>query len=113
MSNKTWTLNPRENILPTSQFGCSTPNWYDFCTKTGKYSPITSSSFMLHPLVNPWYYIGGVGPAWHFDGQYLYVRVVAPLCYNRNTYTQCNNAYFEQFGTQVYNPKAWKPTWPS
>jgi hypothetical protein len=34
MSNKTWTLNPREDMLPLDQMVC-TGTWWGMCQKTG------------------------------------------------------------------------------
>jgi hypothetical protein len=48
----------------------------------------------------------------HFDGQYLYIRVVSPVCYNRNTYKSCDTAYFQEGATRVcsYPPILFLPS---
>ena len=47
---------------------------------------------------------GGVGPAWYFDGQYLYVRVVNLGCYNQNQRKSCQaNGFYTQHGASVPN----------
>lgn len=71
-------LTPTENLLPVDQFKCTTGTWSDFCETTG-----------------------GIGPAWHFNGQHLYLRVVTPACYNKNQYKNCAAGFYEYDGVRV------------
>jgi len=71
-------LTPTEDILPVNQFNC-TGAWYAMCQGTG-----------------------GIGPAWYFDGTFLYVRLVSPGCYNNNQKGNCPTAFY-----QSHNAKVW------
>lgn len=45
-----------------------------------------------------------VGPAWHFDGTHLYIRVVQPHCYSGSERENCQNSYFYQFNdTKIWD----------
>jgi hypothetical protein len=48
-------------------------------------------------------YTGAVGPAWAFDGTYLYIRVVQAACYMANSYQDCANNKFDFAGATVWN----------
>lgn len=62
-----------EDILADpARFNCTDKDWASFCE-----------------------YTGGVGPAWFFDGKHLYLRLVAPGCYNKNQKENCASAFFE------------------
>jgi len=72
-------LTPDEAISPVSQFTC-TGQWYAMCQTTG-----------------------GIGPAWFFDGTFLYVRLVSPGCYNNNQKGACPTAFFESHNAKVWS----------
>jgi len=69
MSTKSDVFAQVETIGDPDTFTCD-GEWYDFCTD-----------------------YGSVGPAWHWDGEYLYLRVVNYLCYNRNGKDWCDQYY--------------------
>lgn len=50
--------------------------------------------FQADEKINP------VGLAWHFDGSFLYLRVVSPGCYIGNN---CANTFFEVDGVRVWS----------
>ncbi|ETO24993.1 hypothetical protein RFI_12152, partial [Reticulomyxa filosa] len=80
-ASKDVVLTPTEDLLEPDAMNCSTKHWYDFCYKTG-----------------------GVGPAWYFDGEYLYLRVVNLACYNTNTrYYACFDAYYGFKSMQLWD----------
>ncbi len=70
-------LTPTETVNAASSFVCG-PNWYDMCNTTG-----------------------GVGPAWSFDGSFLYLRVVPLHCYNRNQKDRCATNFYDFSGLRV------------
>jgi len=69
MSSKSDIFAQVETIGDPDTFTC-TGEWYDFCTD-----------------------FGSVGPAWHWDGEYLYLRVVNFFCYNTNGKDKCDQYY--------------------
>ncbi len=70
--SKATILSATEDIKPYNQFTCNGANWWDFCTNTG-----------------------GVGPAYHFDGTHLFLRLVSPGCYNVNQRDECPLAFYD------------------
>merc|ERR1711879_927902 len=83
-STKAEVLTPTEDILAPGDMDCSGGQWFDFCSVTG-----------------------GIGPAWHFDGTHLFVRIVNTACYNTNTKNDCTTGFFDYNGVKVldiYSP---------
>lgn len=63
-------ISPRESISPdTSLFRCPRAEWWSFCSFGST---------------------GGVGPAYAVADGFLFLRIVNPACYNKNTYALPN-----------------------
>eukprot|EP01083_Nonionella_stella_P119717 358096_1 len=62
-------LKPTEDLSDSAAYNCTVfADWYSLCSDAVNGGFVEST--------------GGVGPAWHFDGTYLLVRVVNPMCYS-------------------------------
>lgn len=78
MSSLDAVLSLTENLLAPEEMDCSMgagEEWWYMCKDTG-----------------------AVGPAWHFDGTHLYLRVVPFGCYNINRHDICEMHDFAPFG---------------
>jgi len=79
MSSKADVLANREDV--SGAFDCTGGQWWSMCTDYGS----------------------AVGPAWHFDGTYLYIRVVYPGYYNRNEHKRMSGSEYGERGVFVHD----------